>query len=42
MEISNMEVIQASLRLLQERLQGLQIEVASIQEVVREVMEDGD
>ena len=42
MEISNMEVIRASLRLLQERLQGLQIEVASIQEVVREVMEDGD
>ena len=42
MEISNMEVIQASLRLLQERLQGLQIEVASIQEAVKEVIENGN
>jgi len=37
-----MEVIQASLRLLQERLQGLQIEVASIQEAVKEVIENGN
>ena len=37
-----MEVIQASLKMLQERLQGLQIEVAIIQEAVREVIENGN